>query len=317
MKIKNLLLCFSILAINVAFANQTYDEQKIADIFYQLNGDPKDPHKKVNHSKGFCASGEFVVNKNGISNIDLPLFLQNKIPVDIRYSLGGGNMDDKSKPRGMAINFNGDKESWTMVMLNTEINFAKNPQEFGQFFEMRIPVNGKVNNEKIAKLTKEVDSYRNFDKYLQNIGISSIENTPFYSIHTFYFKSNNGELLPAKWKFIPQDGIKYLSDEQLAKLDKDFLATNFQNYTKNKPVKYDMYLVLANKGDILDDTTALWSGKHKEILVGTLNVTNYNGTSCNSDVYFPSNLPTGVEPPKDPLFNLRSPTYSITFGKRQ
>lgn len=97
--------------------------------------------------------------------------------------MGGALKTDKSKPRGLAIKLNGENEAWTMVMLNTEINFAKNPQEFGQFFEMNIPVNGKVDKENIAKLMKEVDSYRNFVEYNSKRGINpSVSNIEFYSI---------------------------------------------------------------------------------------------------------------------------------------
>ena len=137
--------------------------------------------------------------------------------------MGGALKTDKSKPRGVAIKLNGENEAWTMVMLNTEINFAKNPQEFGQFFEMNIPVNGKVDKENIAKLMKEVDSYRNFIEYNSKRGIT----------------------------------------------------------------------------------------------VGTLNVSQYSGNRCNSDVYFPSEIPTGVGAPNDPLFDVRNQAYAITFGKRQ
>ena len=68
--------------------------------------------------------------------------------------MGGALKTDKSKLRGLAIKLNGENEAWTMVMLNTEINFAKNPQEFGQFFEMNIPVNGKVDKRMLLNLWK-------------------------------------------------------------------------------------------------------------------------------------------------------------------
>ena len=123
--------------------------------------------------------------------------------------MGGALKTDKSKLRGLAIKLNGENEAWTMVMLNTEINFAKNPQEFGQFFEMNIPVNRKVDKENVAKLMKEVDSYRNFIEYNSKRGITpSVSNIEFYSIHTFMFKDKkSGDMIPARWKFVPVDGI--------------------------------------------------------------------------------------------------------------
>ncbi|MCX2717112.1 catalase family peroxidase [Helicobacter sp. MIT 21-1697] len=320
---KNLgLVLICCLAGNIASASEEKklsDAQSIADVFYRLNGNAVKPKQKINHTKGFCASGEFIPTKDITSSIDVPLLFQESIPVEIRYSLGGAQQDDKSKPRGMALKFQGDKDTWTMVMLNSEINFAKNPQEFEQFFAMRIPQeNGKQDIEKIKRLTQKVSSYRNFEAYMKNVGISSLEHTGFYSIHTFWFQApHKKSTIAARWKFVPKDGIEYLSEQELSKLGKDFLLSSFKSYTKNKPIEYDMYLIYPNKQDATNDTTALWKGAHKETLVGTLKVQKYSGTKCNAEVYFPSDLPTGVQPPKDPLFDTRNATYAITFGKRQ
>ncbi|EGK8084452.1 catalase [Campylobacter lari] len=316
--------CLAICCLSSAiYANEVeYDAQKIADIFYQLNADPKNPKAKVNHAKGFCAMGTFEPALSINKEVDVPLLTQKSLPIQVRYSLGGAFKDDKSKTRGMAIRITDPKDSasWTMVMLNTEINFAKNPKEFGQFFEMRLPVNGKVDQEKISKMMKEVDSYRNFAAYTDKIGISkSVANTPFFSIHTFYFKQANGEnYLPVRWKLVPSEGVAYLNEAQMKSASSDFLKEDFQNRIKtNKPVEYKMYLVYANKNDITNDTTALWSGKHKESLVGTFKVNALSKEDCNFDVYFPSDVPQGVNPPQDPLFDVRNEAYAITFGKRQ
>ncbi len=148
--------CLAICCLSSAiYANDVkYNAQKIADIFYQLNADPKNPKVKVNHAKGFCAMGTFEPAQSINKEIDVPLLTYKSLPIQVRYSLGGAFKDDKSKTRGMAIRITDpqDSASWTMVMLNTEINFAKNPKEFGQFFEMRLPVNGKVDQEKISKI---------------------------------------------------------------------------------------------------------------------------------------------------------------------
>ncbi len=298
-----------------------YDAEKIADVFYELNGDSKDPHKKINHAKGFCAIGEFVPVKNIKKILDIPLFENGNIQTQVRYSLGGGNpkASDKSKPRGMALKIEGEKDSWEIVMLNTEINFAKTPNEFGEFFAMRIPKNGKVDNEYIIKRTNEVASYKNFEKYLDNIGITgSVANTAYYSIHTFYFRDKKSKkFVPARFKFIPVSGVSYLSKDELTSIKDDFLESDFKNHVAKKPIEYKMILVYANPKDITNDTTALWSGKHKELEIGTLIVNKYDGVECNGDVFMPSILPNGVDAPKDPLFNVRSDTYSITFGRRQ
>lgn len=301
------------------YAQEVYDAQRIADIFKQLNGNPNKPKQKVNHAKGFCATGSFTPDKKITSMIDVPMLGNGKMPVEFRYSLGGAIMSDKSKPRGLALKIQGKDESWTMVMLGTEINFARTPEEFGQFFEMRLPVNGKVDQEKIGRLMKEVDSYRKFAEYTSKIGITpSVANTAYYSIHTFYFKDKkSGKMLPAKWKFVPVEGVKYLSESELKKTKDHFLEEDLKQRVAKKPIAYKMYLIYANEGDPTDDTTALWNGKHKEVFVGTLEASGYEGSRCDAEVYFPSEIPQGVGAPQDPLFDVRNEAYGITFGFRQ
>ena len=325
-------ICAAILSMglsSVALADskdsQKYDAEAIADIFYKLNGDPKDPHKKINHTKGFCAVGKFIPQKGIDSKLKIPLLAESSIPTQVRYSLGGGNphASDKSKLRGMALKMEGKKDSWELVMFNAEINFAKNPQEFWQYFAIRVPgKDGKPDNEKIKKLTNEVDSYRNFDAYMNTIGITpSLANTNFNSVHAFWFKDTTKASKQveraARWKFVPKNGVKYASQEEIAKLGDDFLKADFERQVKTAPIAYDMYLVFANKGDVTDNTTALWKGKHEELLVGTLEVEKYEGEGCNGDVFMPSTLPEGINPPKDPLFEIRNEVYGLTFGRRQ
>lgn len=315
----------SILATTIyTYANdiqkKQYDAEKIADIFYELNGDSKDPHKKINHTKGFCAYGEFIPTNNITKILNLPLLKEKNIKTEVRYSLGGGSKieSDKSKSRGIALKIKGKNDEWELVMLNTEINFAKNPQEFGDFFEMRLPKDGKIDSNYISKRTNEVKSYKNFEKYMKNIGITgSVANTMYHSIHTFYFKNTKNKFIPARIKLVPINGVSYLNDNEITKLGNDFLESDFKEKIKKAPITYKMVLVLANHKDKTDDTTALWSGKHKEIEVGTLLVNKYNGDVCNGDVFMPNVLPNGVEEPKDPLFKIRNEVYSITFGRRQ
>ena len=309
-----------LIAAMSAYANETkqYDAEGIADVFYALNGDSKDPHKKINHTKGFCANGEFIPANNITKTLNIPLLKEKSINTLVRYSLGGAMLSDKSKPRGMALKIQGQQDEWEIVMLNTEINFAKNPQEFGEFFAMRIPKDGKVDTAYIAKRTSEVASYKNFEEYMKNIGITgSVANTMYHSIHTFYFKDSKNKLIPARFKFVPANGVAYLKENELQKLRNDFLESDFKEKSKKAPIAYKMILVLANPKDKTDDTTALWSGKHKEIEVGTLLVKEHRGDVCNGDVFMPSMLPNGVEAPKDPLFDIRNETYGITFGRRQ
>lgn len=298
---------------------EKYDASKIADVFYQLSGDTNDPHKKINHAKGFCALGTFVPDPKAAKRFDIPLLREKAIPTQARFSLGGGdsNASDKSKARGLALKIVGAKDSFETVMLNTEINFAKDPDEFGTYFALRVPKNGKVDAKKLAYYTENVDSFKQHAQYMQNLGITpSVANTAYHSIHTFYVKEGE-KWIAARWKFVPTEGEKTLSEAELKTLGDNFLEQDFKARIAQKPITYTMLLVLANPNDTTDKTTALWSGKHTEIPLGTLKIDTFNGDVCNHDVFMPNILPQGIDAPKDALFDVRNAVYGITFGRRQ
>ncbi|WP_104695455.1 catalase family peroxidase [Helicobacter salomonis] len=306
--------------LSCAYATEVYNAQKIADIFYRLNGESAQPHKKINHAKGFCATGRFVSYAKNAAKFQIPLLQDSSLKAQVRYSLGGGNLhaSDASKVRGIAVTLEGSKETWTMVMLNTPINFARTPEEFGRFFEMRIPKEGKVDHAYIKEMTQKVPSYRNFAHYMQGVGVtSSVAHTPYYSIHTFFFKDSKGELIPARFTLQPLEGVRTLSPEALKKAKGNFLEQDFKDQIAKRPVDYKLTLILANPKDPIDDTTKLWHGKHKEVELGHLEVSAYSGHGCNPEVFMPSTLPNGIEPPKDPLFEVRNEVYGITFSRRQ
>ncbi|WP_104749053.1 catalase [Helicobacter cynogastricus] len=297
---------------------QEYDANRIADIFYRLNGDPTHPHKKINHAKGFCAVGDFTPKNAGRFNI--PLLKETRLKAQVRYSLGGGNLhaSDASKVRGIALTLQGAKESWIMVMANTQINFARTPEEFGRFFEMRIPKEGKLNQAYIAEQMQKVPSYANYAHYLQSVGVtSSVAHTPYYSIHTFFFKDSKGKLIPARFTLQPLAGVRTLSPTALKKAPRDFLEQDFKTQVAKHPIGYKLALILANPKDPIDNTTKLWHGRHKEIELGHLEVRHFSGDGCNAEVFMPNTLPSGIEPPKDPLFEVRNEVYGITFSRRQ
>lgn len=291
-----------------------YDAQAIADIFYQLNGDPHNPRKKLNHTQGFCASGELVPLGANLKHYDIPILRAQSLPVQIRFSLGGGNTSDKTKPRGLALKIAGHTESWEMALLNTEINFAKNPQEFGRFFAMRIPKDGKLDTQQIAKTTKEVASFRNYETYMAQVPLTAnVADTTYHSVHTFFFRDVAHREIPARFKFVP----KAHKPQDAHNLGDRFLESNFKQRIAQKPIEYTMILVLANPDDDIADTTALWQGAHKEVEIATLRVSAYNGRDCDLDVFMPAVLPEGIGAPRDPLFDVRNAVYAITFGRRQ
>lgn len=312
--------CIFFVGISTNIFAKEINAQYIADLFYKMNGDEKNPTKKINHTKGFCTSGKFIVADNINEKINIPILRQKEIQAEIRYSLGGGNpkQSDKTKTRGMSIKLTDAKgEVWDMVMLNTIINFASNKEDFVEFFESKMPtIDGKIDKVRMEKFNNSKVGKKYLD-YINTIGVTkSFANTSFFAIHAFGFDTKNG-MKNVKIRFEPQNGVIYLSNSELANLGDNYLKDNFIKEVKKYPIKYNMYIDYANEGDPIDDTTAFWNNPRKSDFVGTLIVEKIINDNCNQDVFFPGILPTGIKAPIDELFDLRDQVYAITFGKRQ
>lgn len=202
-------------------------------------------------------------------------------------------------------------------MLSSPINFASTLDEFGRFFQIRLPKDGKVDQALIDKITNEVPAFKQFNEYRKTVGVTkSFTQTAFHSVHTFWFLLDNGEKVAARWYWQPDKGVNNYSDEEPAAVSDNFLLKNSLADLEEGKAGYTLYLVLANPEDKTDDTTALWQGEHREIKLGHLAITSYDGLACDSNVYFPAQIPQGVFPPQDPLFEARNAAYSIKFGQR-
>lgn len=328
--------CSGLWAHSSADSGDLVDSQSIAELFYTLNGESDNPHKKINHTKGFCAVGELIPAQGITKTYDIPLLEASSIPVQVRFSLGGGNTmaSDSTKIRGMGLKIQGMSESWEMALLNTQINFAKNLEEFVQFLEVNNPQKSGVcaqnaprdstsrpdaqNQRSCDEILASTKSFANYKKYLATLPLTpSVAHTIYHSVHTFYFQDSKGRSIPARFAFIPVAGERGLSTAQAKKLGDEFLQKDFKTKIAHQPIEYKMVLILANPSDVTNDTTALWEGKHQEVQLATLRVTKYTGEGCNGDVFMPIVLPKGVGAPKDPLFETRSEVYGLTFGRRQ
>jgi len=68
----------------------------------------------------------------------------------------------------------------------------------------------------------------------------SYANSAFLGIHTFKFIDKSGKTTSVKWRFVPEDGEKELTDAQLKSMPRDFLEQALIERVNQGPVKWDM-----------------------------------------------------------------------------
>ena len=147
----------------------------------------------------------------------------------------------------------------------------------------------------------------------------SYANSAFWGIHTFKFVGKGDKTTLVRWRFVPQDGEKRLSDEELKTAGANFLEPALISRTQQGPVRWDMLVTIGQPGDPEDNPTLLWPAGRKEFKAGTLTLSAampQKGGACEAINYDPLVMADGIAPTDDPVLKFRSPAYAVSFGKR-
>jgi len=284
------------------------------------------PGERRNHIKGTCAVGEFVGTAAGAAYSSSALFSGKPLPVVARFSLSGGNPkapDTAKSGRGMALQFKlPDGGLQHMTMLNTPIFGAAQPRTF---LDLMIatkpdPATGKPDPEKIkAFKASHPDNLAQADFLAANNPPTSYANSAYWGIHTFKFIDRAKKTTLVRWRFVPQDGEKRLSDDELKSSPPNFLEQALIERAKHGPVRWNMMLTIGVAGDTEDNPTVTWPEGRKQVNAGTLTISAASpqkGAECEKINFDPLVMADGIAPTNDPILLIRSPAYAVSFAKR-
>ncbi|MBO3277065.1 catalase family peroxidase [Pseudomonas sp. Milli4] len=305
-------------------ADNDVTPDQVVGAFEQVFGVNKGERR--NHIKGTCATGEFVGKPEAAQYSRSALFSGKPVPVVARFSLGGGNPkapDAGKSPRGMALEFRlADGALQHMTMLNVPVFGAAVPKTF--FDQLQAlqadPKTGKPDPEKLkAFAASHPDSHALGQFMASHNPPPSYANAAYFGIHTFKFTNAKGEVTPVRWRFVPEDGEKQLSEAEMKSLPADFLEQRLIERAAKGPVRWGMWIAVGQPGDPQDDPTKPWPKERKEVQVGTLTLTQamaQKGAACEAINFDPMVMADGISPTNDPILRFRSPSYAISFGKR-
>jgi len=279
--------------------------------------------QRRNHAKGTCAIGEFVGRPAAAAYSRSALFSGRAVPVVARFSLAGGDpnaSDAEKSPRGMALEFRlpGDHLQH-MTMLDTPTFFAAMPRTFlDKILALKPdPATGKPDPAALAAFAKMHPESAGLPEHNPP---PSYANSAYFGIHTFRFIDRDERTTLVRWRFVPQDGEKSLTDAELASRPRDFLERALIERTKRGPMRWDMVITIGQPGDPQDDPTLAWPAGRKELTVGTLTLTaatpSQPGSVCLPINYDPLVMADGIAPTNDPILLFRSPSYALSFVKR-
>ncbi len=284
------------------------------------------PGQRRNHIKGTCAEGEFVGTPDAARLSRSALFSGKPVPVIARFSLSGGNPkvpDTARSGRGMGLQFKlPGGQLHHITMLNTPMFGAAVPETFRDLMvAMRPdPSTGKPDPEKLkAFRASHPDALPQAEYLASHNPPASYANSSYWGIHTFRFVDSRGAVTPVRWQFVPADGERPLTEDELKTAGANFLEERLVERAQKAPVRWDMVVTLGEPGDPMDDPTQLWPASRKTVKAGTLSITSVTaqkGAACETVNFDPMVMAEGIEASNDPVLRFRSPAYAISFGKR-
>lgn len=282
--------------------------------------------QRRNHIKGSCAIGEFVGTAEAAGYSRSLLFTGKVVPVIARFSLAGGNPkvpDAARSARGMALQFKLPQgQLQQMSMLNTPMFGASSPRTFLDLTlaQRPDPATGKPDPETLSAFkASHPDNHAQAQYLASHNPPDSYTHSAFFGIHTFKFINAQDKVTPVRWRFVPQEGEKSLSNEALKTAGADFLEKALIDSTEQKPARWDMLVTIGQPGDPQDDPTQPWPAQRPEFRAGTLTITSASpqkASMCESINFDPMVMADGIAPTNDPVLRFRSQAYAVSFGKR-
>ncbi|MGO9432270.1 catalase family peroxidase [Rhodoblastus sp.] len=279
-----------------------------------------------NHAKGLCASGSFQASADAGALSASTLFSGQSVPVTARFSVSGPDpavADTLKNPIGMALQFQlPGGELQNMTMIQVPVFLAAKPADFLELLQAQVPdpATGKTDPEKLKTYVANHPEFKNFAGWMATHNPpASYAETAFYSVHAFKFVDSGKKAQWVKWRFEPRDGEKFISDEEMTTLPKDFLAARLSERAQKGPILWDMVVVLGEKDDPIDNPTIPWPANRREIKAGTLTLTKVGEDAagqCEDINYDPNLVSAGIETSPDPILAFRSSAYAVSYGKR-
>jgi catalase len=300
--------------------------EEIVDTLNTING--SHPGHRAVHAKGTVCSGSFTAT-SAAGELSRAAHLQGeRVEAIVRFSNASGNpKTSDANPiagRGMAVKFQlPDGEATDIVAVPLPVFMVRTPEDFLAFTRARVPDpdTGRPDMEKLgAFLAEHPETGAALQASLPRIApTSSYVTSDYNALHVFALVDSSGERHWGRYGWLPEAGLEYLSEEQIAAADRDYLQSEIRERLASGPARFTLEFTLAAEGDSLDDPTSAWEGEHEVVALGELEVTDVIADPETPEqplVMDPMRLTDGIEPSEDRILAFRPEAYSVSIARR-
>ncbi|MCY1663868.1 catalase [Chryseobacterium sp. SL1] len=296
--------------------------------------------ERVVHARGAGAMGEFVANMD-FSDLTMADFLSKagkKTPVLVRFSTvvhQQGSPETYRDPRGFAVKFYTDQGNYDLVGNNLPVFFIRDAIKFPDMVHAFKPspvTNGVSDANRVFDFFSNIPEATHMLTWLfSDYGIpANYREMQGNGVHAFKWVNDKGEVTYVKYKWIPKQGERNLTQEEADKIQSTHIehaTLDLYNAIQNNNFpQWDLYVQMLKKEDFekLDfnpvDVTKIWPESiAKSIKAGTMTL-NQNPVNYFQQVeqaaFSPGTLIPGIEPSEDKLLQGRLFSYADTQRHR-
>jgi catalase len=311
---------------SIAFAANDSDEPfapaQLVDALNAVFG--KQTDNRAVHAKGVVLEGKFTPSAEAASLSKAPHLQSTPVPVTVRFSDFAGvptipDTDPNASPRGMAVKFHLPDGSDTDLVVHSYNGFpTATAEEFRDL--LRAIATSGPDAPKPTPLEKFFETHPIAKTFLtaEKPAPVSFGTLPYFGVNTFKFTNAKGEDTYVRYRLEPEVGAQYLTKDQLAAAGPNYLMEEIRKRVGEGPVRFKYIAQIAEKGDNLDDPSVAWPDDRKTVDLGVIEIDKAVADSDAAQralLFIENAVPAGIAP-EDPMINIRSQVYAISFARR-
>jgi catalase len=284
------------------------------------------PGFRLAHAKGAMFTGRFTAAPGAALLSKAAHLTQSSTPVTVRFSNSTGvpiipDNDPNANPRGMAIRFNLAEHVHTDIVSHSTDGFPTHTgQEFLEF--LKALASSDLSNIPASPFGAFLGSHPAALAFVQapKPAPVSFATEAYFGVTAFEFTNAEGVRKFGRYRIVPEAGVEHLDDEATKAKAPDYLFDEIKERISAGPVKYKIFVQIANVGDVVDDATIHWPEDRKVVELGTLELTASvadNDTEQKQIIFDPIPRLDGIAPSDDPLLELRAAIYLISGRRRR
>ena len=279
------------------------------------------------HARGVMCSGTFTPSPQAGKLTRAPHANRPSTPLSVRFSLTSGvptapeNGPEAASPQGIAVRFHLGDHVHTDIVGHSHNGFpVRNGEEFLDFFRAVVASGpGAPNPPPIVAFLASHPAAKAFVEARKPIP-TSYARQAYFAITAFKFTNSAGQSRFGRFRLRPEAGTEFLSAEQAAQKTSDFLAAELSGRLSRGPAGFQVLVQLAEVGDEVTDSTALWPESRPLVEFGTLVLkerVDELAPERRKIIFDPVPRVDGIDSAGDPLTAVRSDVYLLSGRRRR